>query len=118
MPAKMPCAHVGYAGWSIPRQYAEHFPEQGAHLERYAQRLTAVEINSSFYRPHRPATYARWAAVVPEAFKFAVKVPKEITHTRRLRDVAVPLEALSVRDHGARYKARPAAGAATAQLTL
>jgi len=92
MPAKMPCVHVGYAGWSIPRQYAEHFPEQGAHLERYAQRLTAVEINSSFYRPHRPATYARWAAVVPEAFKFAVKVPKEITHTRRLRDVAVPLK--------------------------
>jgi uncharacterized protein YecE (DUF72 family) len=92
MPAKIHSIHVGYAGWSIPRQYAERFPEQAPHLERYAQRLTAVEINSSFYRPHRPATYARWAAVVPESFRFAVKVPKEITHTRRLRDVAVPLE--------------------------
>ena len=92
MSAKMPCVHVGYAGWSIPRQYAERFPEQGTHLERYAQRLPAVEINSSFYRPHRPATYARWAALVPEPFTFAIKVPKEITHTRRLRDVAVPLE--------------------------
>jgi uncharacterized protein YecE (DUF72 family) len=87
-----PSLHVGCAGWSIPHQYAEHFPEQGTHLERYAQRLPAVEINSSFYRPHRPETYARWAASVPESFRFAVKIPKEITHTRRLRDVADPLD--------------------------
>jgi uncharacterized protein YecE (DUF72 family) len=83
---------VGCAGWSIPRQYAEHFPERGTHLERYAQRLPAVELNSSFYRPHRPATYTRWAASVPASFRFAVKVPKEITHTRRLRDSADPLD--------------------------
>jgi uncharacterized protein YecE (DUF72 family) len=88
----MACIHVGCAGWSIPRQYAEHFPERGTHLERYAQRLPAVEINSSFYRPHRSATYARRAASVPASFRFAVKVPREITHTRRLRDVAEPLE--------------------------
>ncbi|HEU5102676.1 MAG TPA: DUF72 domain-containing protein [Roseiflexaceae bacterium] len=86
-----PYIHVGCAGWSIPRQYAEHFPERGTHLERYAQRLPADEINSSFYRPHRPETYARWAASVPDTFQFAVKIPKEITHTRRLRDVADPL---------------------------
>src|SRR6185312_17112458 len=48
-------------------------------------------INSSFYRPHRPATYARWAASVPAGFRFAVKVPKEITHTRRLVATAEPL---------------------------
>ena len=35
------------------------------HLARYAQGLNAAEINTSFYRPHRPATYARWAATVP-----------------------------------------------------
>ena len=58
---------VGCAGWSIPRQYAEHFPQRGTHLERYAQRLPAVEINSSFYRPRRPETYARWAASVMRA---------------------------------------------------
>jgi uncharacterized protein YecE (DUF72 family) len=46
MPATMPWFHVGCAGWSIPRQYAEHFPERGTHLERYAQRLPAVEINN------------------------------------------------------------------------
>jgi uncharacterized protein YecE (DUF72 family) len=88
----MPDLYVGVAGWSIPRQHAERVPERGTHLQRYAGRLPAVEINSSFYRPHRPATYERWAESVPEAFRFAVKVPREITHGRRLRDVAEPLD--------------------------
>jgi uncharacterized protein YecE (DUF72 family) len=88
----MPGLYIGVAGWSIPRQHAERFPEQGTHLQRYARRLPAVEINSSFYRPHRPATYERWAESVPEAFRFAVKVPREITHASRLRDVAEPLD--------------------------
>src|SRR5918995_5885915 len=58
----------------------------GSHLERYAAVFNAVEINTSFYRPHRTATYQRWAASVPEDFRFAVKVPKTITHERRLKD--------------------------------
>jgi uncharacterized protein YecE (DUF72 family) len=78
--------YVGTAGWSIPKGHAALFPAAGSHLERYAARLPAVEINSSFYRPHRPATYARWAASTPAAFRFAVKVPREITHHRRLAD--------------------------------
>lgn len=65
---------------------------EGSHLERYAQRFPAVEINSSFYRSHRPQTYARWAASTPIGFRFAVKIPKEITHTRRLREADTPLE--------------------------
>src|SRR5262245_60578113 len=80
--------YVGVAGWSIPKPHAAAFPKTGSHLERYARRFNAVEINSSFYRPHRPATYARWAASVPPDFQFAVKVPREITHRRRLVDVA------------------------------
>ncbi len=58
----------------------------GSHLERYASRLDAVEINSSFHRPHRPATYERWSASVPPSFRFAVKIPKTITHGLRLRE--------------------------------
>ena len=45
-----------------------------------------MEINSSFHRPHRPATYARWAESVPADFRFAVKLPKAITHKLRLVD--------------------------------
>ncbi len=76
--------HIGCAGWPIPKQHAQLFPPSGSHLERYAQRFTAVEINSSFYRSHRRATYERWAVAVPDGFAFAVKAPKAITHTLRL----------------------------------
>jgi len=78
---------IGTAAWSIPKEHAAPFPVAGSHLERYAAVLNAVEINSSFYRPHRTATYERWAASVPDDFRFAVKVPKAITHERRLKDV-------------------------------
>ena len=77
---------IGTAGWSLPKAEQDAFPAEGTHLERYAARFAAVEINSSFYRPHRPQTYARWAASVPAGFRFAVKVPRTITHERRLRD--------------------------------
>ncbi len=88
-----PRLRIGCAGWAIPRQYAETFPGSGSHLERYARRLTAVEINSSFYRPHRRATYERWAAAVPEDFAFAVKAPREITHRLRLGSAETALDA-------------------------
>lgn len=54
--------------------------------------LNGVEINSSFYRPHRRATYERWAAGVPDDFAFAVKMPKAITHEARLVAIAAPLD--------------------------
>jgi uncharacterized protein YecE (DUF72 family) len=78
---------IGTAAWSIPKEHAAPFPVAGSHLERYGAVLNAVEINTSFYRPHRTATYERWAASVPEDFRFAVKIPKAITHERRLKDV-------------------------------
>lgn len=48
----------------------------------------AVEINSSFYRPHQRNTYARWAGSVPDDFRFSVKVPRTITHDLHLRHTA------------------------------
>jgi uncharacterized protein YecE (DUF72 family) len=78
---------VGCAGWSLPKAQAADFPVEGSHLERYAAVFPAVEINSSFYRPHKPATYAKWAACTPSDFRFAVKVPRAITHDARLEDV-------------------------------
>lgn len=74
----------GTAGWSLPREQWPAFPDEGTHLQRYANRFPAVEINSSFYRSHRPATYAKWAESVPATFRFCVKLPKQITHERRL----------------------------------
>lgn len=77
--------YVGTAGWSIPRSASGRCPGDGTHLQRYAQVFLCAEINSSFHRSHAPATYARWAASTPAAFRFAVKLPREITHIRQLR---------------------------------
>jgi len=82
---------VGTAGWSVPKAVADAFPGPGSHLERYARVLPAVEINTSFYRPHRPETYERWAASTPPGFRFAVKVPQAVTHVARLRGAGEPL---------------------------
>ncbi|WP_245413504.1 DUF72 domain-containing protein [Mangrovicella endophytica] len=90
--ADMRLIRVGTAGWSIPAPYAERFPGAGSHLERYARHMATAEINTSFYRPHRRTTYQRWADSVPDDFRFAVKLPKAISHEARLIDVAEPLE--------------------------
>ena len=55
-------AQSGVAGWSIRKEQADLFAREGTHLQRYASRFDAVEINSSFYRSHKRETYERWAA--------------------------------------------------------
>lgn len=83
---------IGTAGWAIPREHAAPFPAEGAGLARYAQVFDAVEINSSFHRRHKPETWVRWAATVPARFRFAVKLPKTITHVRKLAGAREELE--------------------------
>ncbi|MDR6992136.1 DUF72 domain-containing protein [Luteimonas sp. 3794] len=75
---------IGCAGWSIASRDAALLGSGDSMLARYATRFDAVEINSSFYRPHRASTYARWADSVPTGFRFSVKLPRAITHDARL----------------------------------
>jgi uncharacterized protein YecE (DUF72 family) len=83
------------------------FPEQGSHLERYAAVFNAAEINSSFYRPHRRATYERWAASVPDDFAFAMKLPRAITHEARLKVDAEPIDRFANETEGLGPKRGP-----------
>lgn len=87
----MSSVRIGAAGWSVARDAAACFPSEGSGLERYAARFDAVEINSSFHRPHRVSTWQRWRNSVPDGFRFAVKVPKWITHEARLVDCGAAL---------------------------
>ncbi|HSR65013.1 MAG TPA: DUF72 domain-containing protein [Xanthomonadaceae bacterium] len=80
-----PRFRIGCAGWAIPSRHRPLCGGEGSHLARYAARFDTVEINSSFYRPHAAATYARWATQVPAGFRFSVKLPKAVTHDARLR---------------------------------
>lgn len=98
---------VGTAGWSIPRAVSEGFAGPGSHLERYSRVLPCAEINSSFHRPHAPATYARWAASTPADFRFAVKVPRAITHDLKLRRARAPLETFLQQSAGLGEKRGP-----------
>ena len=84
--------HIGTAGWTLPKQHAQHFAPEGSHLQRCASVLSCVEINSSFHRPHRRTTWERWAETTPDSFRFAVKVPKTITHTAKLVNAGAPLQ--------------------------
>jgi len=79
-----PNIRIGCAGWAIASRHATLFGAGENALARYATRFSVVEINSTFHRAHRPDTYARWAAAVPRAFRFSVKLPKAITHEARL----------------------------------
>jgi uncharacterized protein YecE (DUF72 family) len=81
--------YIGCAGWSLPRTPMPEIMAEGTQLQKYASVFRAVEINSSFHRPHRAATYERWAATVPPSFRFSVKCPKTITHEKRLEDCSV-----------------------------
>ena len=84
---------VGTAGWSIPKRIANEFPTSGSGLTRYAARFRGVEIDTTFYRSHRAGTYARWRDSVPAGFLFGVKLPRIISHEKRLRDAGRELEA-------------------------
>lgn len=98
---------IGTAGWALPKASVAEFPADGSHLARYAQRFSGVEINSSFHRPHQRTTYERWAATVPDAFSFSVKVPKEITHTSRLAGSEPALDAFAEQAGGLGRKLGP-----------
>lgn len=78
---------VGTSGWAYkewkPGFYPEDLP-QARFLEHYARELTACEINATFYRLQTASTFAKWAAGTPEAFRFAVKAHRRITHGQEI----------------------------------
>lgn len=81
---------IATAAWSIPKSVADLFPEEGSGLARYASVFNGVEINSTFYRRHKTSTFERWAGATPEGFRFAVKIPKAITHRQAMKNIRHP----------------------------
>jgi uncharacterized protein YecE (DUF72 family) len=82
---------VGTSGYNYPEWRGSFYPEKLATakmLPYYAERLTTVEINYTFYRSPKPAILAGWSRQTPPHFKFTLKAPKRITHEARLRDCA------------------------------
>ena len=84
MPAKARSYYVGTSGWAIARSLAPGSSPQATGLERYAEYFNCVEINSTFHRLPRPSTLERWRDSTPREFRFAVKMPRAITHEAEL----------------------------------
>src|SRR5438045_1885678 len=88
----MATLYAGTSGWSYTAWKGKFYPadvKPDGMLAAYAQRLPAVEINSTFR--HMPAlgAFAKWRDAVPASFRFAIKAPASITHIRRLEDAEV-----------------------------
>lgn len=87
---------IGTCAWSYEdwREvfYPPHLPPADR-LAFYARHFSAVEVDSTFYAPPAPHTALHWYEATPPDFVFTCKLPREITHERRLRDSAGPLDA-------------------------
>ena len=64
--------------------YPETLPSSGM-LSYPASKLTAVEINNTFYRMPRESVLEGWGAQVPDPFRFVIKASRRITHFKRLK---------------------------------
>ncbi|HEV2167078.1 MAG TPA: DUF72 domain-containing protein [Thermoplasmata archaeon] len=84
---------LGTSGWEYPEWVGPVYPKHGApdHLSLYARRFPIVEINTTFYRTPPAAHAASWARRTPKGFRFTAKLPRSITHERRLVGVGTEL---------------------------
>jgi uncharacterized protein YecE (DUF72 family) len=85
---------TGTSGYSYKEWKGSFYPEDlpaEEMLRYYASKLSAVEINNTFYRMPRSEVLARWAEQVPDGFRFGLKASQQITHRRRLKDAADPV---------------------------
>ncbi len=74
---------LGCSGWSYDDWVGPFYPSgtpPGEFLELYARVFRTVEVDSSFYRAPTPFLVHRWAERTPESFRFALKVPRDVTH--------------------------------------
>jgi uncharacterized protein YecE (DUF72 family) len=86
---------IGTSGWQY-RSWRETFYPSGVPqarwLEHYAARFRTVEVNNAFYRLPEARTFADWARRTPDDFLVAVKMSRYLTHVRRLRQPAEPVQ--------------------------
>lgn len=87
--------HVGVGGW-VYEPWRETFYPRGLpkaqELEYLSRRVTAIEINATYYRTQSPASFAKWRDATPESFIFAVKATRFATNRRVLAEAGESVE--------------------------
>jgi uncharacterized protein YecE (DUF72 family) len=86
---------IGTSGWHYQHWIEQFYPAslpKSAWLGFYAQHFSTVELNNSFYRLPSEGVFTNWREVAPADFVYSVKVSRFITHIKRLREPAQPLD--------------------------
>jgi uncharacterized protein YecE (DUF72 family) len=86
---------VGVGGWDFDPWRESFYPPKlpkAKQLEHMASRLTAVEINATYYKLQKPELFERWAKAVPEDFRFTVKGSRFCSNRRILGDAGEGVE--------------------------
>ncbi len=86
---------VGVGGWNYAPWRGPFYPEGLAHAAELgfaSRKLTAIEINASFYRTQTPSSFRRWAEETPENFVFSLKAHRLTTHRKRLAEAGPAIE--------------------------
>lgn len=86
---------VGIGGWSYEPWEETFYPPKLAaakQLEYAASKVTAIEINATFYRTQTAASFKKWAAATPDNFQFSVKAPRAAVQRKDLREAAQSIE--------------------------
>ena len=110
--------HVGIGGWDFDPWRGTFYPEglpKAKQLAHLGTRLSATEINATFYKLQSPELFERWGAMVPDGFKFAIKASRFCTNRKQLGERGRRSDGFAPRLHRARRQARPIYGSSRDQ---
>lgn len=86
---------IGIGGWTYEPWRGTFFPDKWPHkreLEYAASKLTAIEVNGTYYSGFKPATFAGWAEVVPDDFVFTLKASRFCTNRKVLAEAGESIQ--------------------------
>ncbi|MFL5621805.1 MAG: DUF72 domain-containing protein [Gemmatimonadaceae bacterium] len=81
---------IGTQGWNYEAWVGPFYPtgtRPSDFLTVYSRAFDSVEVDSTFYASPAATTIRSWVDRTPKGFVFALKLPQEVTHEQRLRDV-------------------------------
>lgn len=80
---------IGIGGWTYEPWRGTFYPEkwpQAKELAYAAERLTAIEINGTFYGRQKPASFVKWREAVPDGFVFTAKASRYCVNRKILAE--------------------------------
>ncbi len=91
----MPAIHIGCSGWNYRHWRGSFYPPAltvAQWFGHYAQRFDTVEVNNTFYRLPDEDVFVAWEQQAPAGFVYAIKASRYLTHMKKLKDPAEPID--------------------------